>query len=95
MCVLERLAALFVRQVVVLFEMRKQPLFERRPFYARSAADRLRLYISGLARLSSQRLMVGTDTEKLVAPSFLDFPPSMAASTLSLRSFKYCYILKV
>jgi hypothetical protein len=37
----------------------------------------------------SQRLMVGTDTEKVLATSSLGIPRSTAASTLNLRSSEY------
>ena len=40
-------------------------------------------------RRLSQRLMVGTDTEKVSATSSLGSPRSTAASTLILRSFEY------
>jgi hypothetical protein len=36
----------------------------------------------------SQRLMVGKDTPKIRATSFLGTPRSIAASTFSLRSFE-------
>ena len=38
--------------------------------------------------LLSQRFMVGIDTEKVFATSSLGVPPSMAASTRSLRSLE-------
>ena len=50
----------------------------------RSALSRRRL---------SQRLMVGTETEKVLATSSLGTPPSTAASTLTLRSFEYGFML--
>src|SRR5829696_3843781 len=43
-------------------------------------------------RLLSQRLMVGTDTEKVFATSSLGTPLSTAASTLSLRSLEYGFM---
>jgi hypothetical protein len=43
-------------------------------------------------RLLSQRLMVGTETEKVFATSSLGTPRSTAASTLNLKSFEYGFI---
>src|SRR5918995_4850161 len=43
-------------------------------------------------RLLSQRFMVGTDTEKVVATSCLGVPASTAERTLNLRSFEYGFI---
>lgn len=40
-------------------------------------------------RFLRQRLIVGTDTLKTSATSFIDMPRSIAASTLSLRSLEY------
>ena len=45
-------------------------------------------------RLLSQRLMLGTDTEKVLATSSLGTPRSTAASTLSLRSLEYGFMLR-
>ena len=45
-------------------------------------------------RLLSQRLMVGTDTEKVLATSSLGTPRSTAASTLSLRSLEYGFMFR-
>ena len=45
-------------------------------------------------RLLSQRLMVGTDTEKVLATSSLGTPRSTAASTLNLRSFEYGFMFR-
>src|SRR5919106_2328036 len=44
-------------------------------------------------RLFNQRLMVGIDTEKVLATSSLGVPASTAASTLDLRSFEYGLML--
>ena len=43
-------------------------------------------------RLFSQRFMVGTDTEKVLAASSLGTPRSTAESTLTLRSFEYGFM---
>src|SRR5215213_9864306 len=43
-------------------------------------------------RLLSQRLMVGTETEKVFATSSLGTPRSTAASNLNLKSFEYGFI---
>jgi hypothetical protein len=43
-------------------------------------------------RRLSQRLMVGTETEKVTATSSLGTPRSTAASTLILRSFEYGFM---
>ncbi len=43
-------------------------------------------------RRLSQRLMVGTDTEKVLATFSLGFPSSTAASTRSLRSLEYGFM---
>src|ERR671919_1238595 len=43
-------------------------------------------------RLFNQRLMVGIDTEKVLATSSLGVPASTAASTLDLRSFEYGFM---
>jgi hypothetical protein len=43
-------------------------------------------------RLLSQRFMVGTDTEKVLATSSLGLPESTAARTLNLRSFEYGFM---
>ncbi len=42
--------------------------------------------------LFSQRFMVGTDTEKVLATSSLGTPRSTAESTLDLRSFEYGFM---
>jgi len=43
-------------------------------------------------RRFSQRLMEGTETEKICATSSLGVPLSTAASTLILRSFEYGFM---
>ena len=44
-------------------------------------------------RRLSQRFMVGIDTEKVFATSYLGTPRATAASTLNLRSFEYGFML--
>lgn len=43
-------------------------------------------------RRLSQRFMVGTETEKVLATSSLLAPPSTVARTLILRSFEYGFM---
>jgi hypothetical protein len=90
---LESLAVLFQGQVAVVLQLCGQPLFERRAFYARSAGDRLWLYITGFAApFEIERSIMGTDTEKIFATYSLGTPPSTAASTLTLRSLEYGFM---
>ena len=86
---LERLAVLLQREVGVLAQVPGQPPFERRPLHAGTAGDGHGIDPAGLAAaLEIQRLMVGTETEKVLAASSQLVPRSTAASTLFLRSFE-------
>ena len=90
---LESLAVLFERKVVISLQVLGQPASDHRPslleglpgigFGCTSPVSR---------RLLSQRLMVGTETEKVFATSSLGTPRSTAASTLNLKSFEYGFI---
>jgi hypothetical protein len=75
---LERLEVLLQREVGVLAQVPGQPPFERHPLHAGTTGDGHGIDPAGLAAaLEIQRLMVGTETEKV-----------LAASSLLLRSFE-------
>jgi hypothetical protein len=68
---------------------------ECRSLEAGTPGDRLWLYIPSFAApLEIQRLMVGTETEKVLATSSLGTPLSTAASTLTLRSLEYGFMFR-
>lgn len=93
---LERLAVLLEGKVVIGLQSLGQPPSKHLALPGRPAGDWPGIGLGSTSpvwrRRLSQRLMVGTDTEKVVAASSLGTPWSTAASTLSLRSFEYRFM---